>query len=204
MVWGITWVLVWFALLAAGQAHAQQSDKAEEMASFMAVKRDCPAEYAVASKLEPRFAALELAWAYIPDATKLVAEKAVREKTVQMYGNDIAKLCSVFKNLVASAYTTNKPTDDDRFPEGVTAKVTRIESASGGHFYPLIVVENKTGETYATTEWSCTFYDQAGEPVHEDRFWVKNVMANGKTASKSISSSRAQFVSSTCRPLFFR
>jgi hypothetical protein len=86
-----------------------------------------------------------------------------------------------------------------KFPTGLTAKITRIEP-SGQYFYPLIVVDNQTSQTYSSTKWSCTFFDQDGEPVHEDTFMVQNVIANGKTAHKSISRASARFVSSSCRP----
>jgi hypothetical protein len=86
-----------------------------------------------------------------------------------------------------------------KFPTGLTAKITRVEP-SGQYFYPLIVVDNQTSQTYSSTQWSCTFFDQSGEPIHEDTFTVQNVTANGRTAHKSISRGSARFVSSSCRP----
>jgi hypothetical protein len=84
-------------------------------------------------------------------------------------------------------------------PTGLSAKITRIEDRNGGWGYPLIVVENKSDISYEMTQWSCTFYS-ADEPVGEDSFHVKQVMANAKTAHRSITRLPSQpFDSTACR-----
>jgi hypothetical protein len=85
----------------------------------------------------------------------------------------------------------------------LSAKITRIENSGSEYFYPLIVVENKSDQSFSYTNWSCTFYN-GDEPVHEDTFSVNNVSPQSKTARKSITHSKARFDTTSCRLLTAR
>jgi hypothetical protein len=95
--------------------------------------------------------------------------------------------------------TPTNSTPRHQQPEGLSAKITRIERSSDGYFYPLIVVDNQSSQTYDSTNWSCTFYNKNNEPVHEDNFIVKNVLPNTKTARKSITHTSEPWETSSCR-----
>src|SRR5262249_35542081 len=87
----------------------------------------------------------------------------------------------------------------------LSARLTRLENAggSGKDFYVLLVVTNKGGQQYETTEWSCAYRNGNGELVGEDNFYVHKILPNSETPKKSISSSFAPLNSAECRLISF-
>jgi hypothetical protein len=81
----------------------------------------------------------------------------------------------------------------------LTAQITRVEESTRGYFYPLIVVDNQSDQSYSSTEWSCTFFDGSGQAVHEDRFYVNNALPHAKTAKKGFTHTNAAWQTSSCR-----
>jgi len=141
------------------------------------------------------------------DRTAVAAEMA---KIVQQWqGNEVCQQLGLgvrlivawdFKMPERSPFDVPEPSVDT---SKLSAKITRIENSGSEYFYPLIVVENKSDQSFSYTNWSCTFYN-GDEPVHEDTFSVKNVSPQSKTASKSITHTKSRFDTTSCRLLTAR
>jgi hypothetical protein len=81
--------------------------------------------------------------------------------------------------------------------DALSISVLKAEK-SGNSTYLLFSVENKSDQTFQSTQWSCVFLNR-GDPVHEERSSVDNVPARGRAIQRIIQGYGGPFDKIECR-----
>lgn len=66
----------------------------------------------------------------------------------------------------------------------LSAKIVSVEASSPGYMRPLLVVTNRSEQTYRLTMWECSYWLN-GAPVHTDSVHVRAVRP-GETPARDI------------------
>ena len=197
----LTTAIMIAALLMASAASAAMLTKDFEELKFAKIVLTYADKCVVSGLSKSTLAKAQQVWDAGPQAERDEIERDFAAMIRENPNED--SMCLALAAIVRSALSGNpSPIDDTkqkRAITGLSAKISRYER-SGDYTYVMVAVDNQSGQSCASTRWSCIFYRDE-EPVHEDGFRVPEVRPNAQTVKRSITRFGGTFNRSECKLL---